>query len=575
MRLGNATTPGRAAVVAVLLMLPSILSGFQFDDHVHRLSLRGDTGLPLGETPLRDLYTFAPADPEALRSFREYGLVPWWTPLSMRLYFFRPVAAATHLIDYALWGDQPIFSHAHSLLWLAALIGSVGLLYRELFAERWQAGLATLLFSVEDAHALPAAWIAQRNGLIAATLGVLALIAHVRWRRGGPAYLVLLSMVGFAGALFAGEAALAALGFAVAYEWVLASDSPKRRLMALVPWLLVLAPWVMVYVALQVGSHHSGLYIAPHEEPLAFLYAFVQRAPLLLFAQFFGIPSELDTFLGPVGRALHLSIAIVLLLCAALILARVVHAERRLRFLAVAVIVAVVPVCATFPNDRLLLFVSIPALGLVALLLVRWQQSSGGVRALLNVWLVVHLPLALILAPLRSLSMMPIGGSLARAAWTAPVTDEDRTLVVLNSPDALYCNYSMWIRRAEGIPGPAAVRCLGTSQTPVTVMRTGPRTLELKAQGGYLQSVMDRLFRSEEVPFSAGDDVDLSDMTIRILEVTEEGRPLRVSVTANQVFEMAPYDFAVWEGREYEAFELPKVGETVEIVPVALEDAIL
>ena len=65
---------------------------------------------------------------------------------------------------------------------------NVALLYRRILGPTWVAGLAALLYAIDEAHAAPAAYIANRNALIATCFGVLCLLCFARarqerWRR--------------------------------------------------------------------------------------------------------------------------------------------------------------------------------------------------------------------------------------------------------------------------------------------------------------------------------------------------------------------------------------------------------
>ena len=115
----------------------------------------------------------------------DLGIFPWWTDPLIKAEFLQPLTVATHRLDYRLWPDSAVLMHAHSLLWCAALVAATAVLYRRLMGPTPAAGVAALLFAVDDAHGGPAGWIANRNALVAATFGVLALLAHDARRRGG------------------------------------------------------------------------------------------------------------------------------------------------------------------------------------------------------------------------------------------------------------------------------------------------------------------------------------------------------------------------------------------------------
>ena len=80
--------------------------------------------------------------------------------------------------------------HLHSVLWMAALAAVVALLYRRIIGRlsaasgaMWIAGLAAVLYAIDDAHGFAVGWLANRCGIQGAVFAVLALIAHDRWRR--------------------------------------------------------------------------------------------------------------------------------------------------------------------------------------------------------------------------------------------------------------------------------------------------------------------------------------------------------------------------------------------------------
>jgi len=62
-------------------------------------------------------------------------------------------------------------------------MGVVAMFYRQLMLSAWLAGLAALLYTIDDAHSMVAGWVANRNASLMLLFGVLALMAHVRWRR--------------------------------------------------------------------------------------------------------------------------------------------------------------------------------------------------------------------------------------------------------------------------------------------------------------------------------------------------------------------------------------------------------
>ena len=121
---------------------------------------------------------------------------------------------------------------------------------------------------------------------------------------------------------------------------------------------------------------------------------------------------------------------------ARLLFARVLRGSARARFFAVGLFFALVPVCATAPNDRLLLGASFGTLGLVALFLANVWETRGALRwvaAACAAFLALrHVVLAPPLLPVRAVaSARACQGPADLAAATMPTDPgaKDATLV--------------------------------------------------------------------------------------------------------------------------------------------------
>ena len=265
------------AILAVVLTLPALWLGWQLDDHTFRFILLGEGE---GEmTPFR-IFTLLQGDPEVNGEFIDLGYLPWWTEEHFRIAFFRYFTVLTMWLDYRLWPESPWLMHAHSLLWFAILTVSVVVFYRRLYGgPTVVAGLAALLYTLDDARAVPVVWLANRNALTAAVFGVLCLWAHDRWRRGGWKPGAVLGPLFLALALASAEMGLGAIAYLVAHALFLDRDSPAlRRIAALVPSGVVVTIWIVAYRLLGYGVEGSGLYIDPVRSPLAYLRALPGRS---------------------------------------------------------------------------------------------------------------------------------------------------------------------------------------------------------------------------------------------------------------------------------------------------------
>src|SRR4051794_3567971 len=137
--------PLAAAVLAVLLALPSLGNGWMLDDYYHRTVL-------LGRSRFRDLvgrpsemFRFFRGDPGRTVPLMDLGLFPWWTDPDLKGEFLQALTVLTHRLDYALWPDSPVLMHAHSLLWLGAAVAAAAAFYRRMMGATRTAGVAALL----------------------------------------------------------------------------------------------------------------------------------------------------------------------------------------------------------------------------------------------------------------------------------------------------------------------------------------------------------------------------------------------------------------------------------------------
>ncbi len=566
--------PVYLAVLAVALCLPALGGGWQSDDYFHRVVLRGD--VETGHSQL-ELFSVMRHGPEVLREYTDIGLFPWWTSESLRLAFFRYLSAATHWLDYRLWPDSAVLQHAHSLLWFGALVGAAALLYRRVHGSGRVAGLAALLYAVDEAHGAPAGWLANRNALIATLFGLLCLLAHDRWRRGGgtgwrdPA----LAALCFALALAAGEMGLGAFAYLAAYAVFLDRGSARRRLASLVPATAVLAVWAAIYRGFGFGAAGSGLYVDPAGQPLGFAARLVERAPFYLAGQLTPLPAELSILAPPESASAVRWLMVAASLVMVAIFVPLVARRREARFWALGTALAVVPLCATFPSNRVLFFVGLGGMGLVAMWLEgAWRRGAEGRRVwarLVAVGLVIsHLVLAPILLPFNALAFKLFGAQVSGAILTLPEDLGDRDLVIVNAPEYLsYVSQAGSVLLLNGRAMPRSIRGLAVGPSAVTARRLDERTLEVSMERGFLAGPLGPLFRDPRQRFSEGERFRVPGMTATVLELTAEGTPATVRFRFDEALEDPRRRWVRYRDGRFEPFTPPPVGRSTDL-PAAL-----
>ena len=577
-------------LVGLALAAPALTAGFAADDHLHRVIARDDPGIDgLRSRPL-DLFVFAAGDPSDNARLRDAGVFPWWTDPSLRLAFFRPLSSATHAVDHALWPDDATAQLAHNLAWLALSLVAAWAFFRRFVAVRWIAVLALLLYAIDDARGPVVGWIANRNALIALVLAVPALLAHDRWRRDGWAPGRWLGPLAFAVSLGAGESAVAIGAYLAAHALWLDRAPWRDRALALAPYALIVVVWRVAYGYLGYGVEGSGIYLDPGADPGAFAGAALVRLPLQLAGQLALPWSDLASFYPIAGvLAPMLAIAVATLVAIALACARLLRRDPASRFFATGMVLAAVPIATTFPADRLLTFVGLGAMGLVAQLLAaaarrREELGDGRARraaavAVAAVLALIHLVLSPPLLLLRARSMVTVGGVLDRADAGIPSTPEiaDRTVVIAAAPSDALAGYIPLMRASRGQPRPAHLYWLATATTAVTLERVDARTLRVIPDEGLLRHEVDRMFRSPRAaPFAPGDAVALPGVTFTVESVTADGRPARVLARFDRSLEDPSLVWRRWERRSYVPYAPPAVGarETLPAVDLfgLLED---
>ena len=565
-----------ATIVALLLASPALFTGLILDDHYLRLAFTRSELLP-HLASASDPFRFVPGDALVNAELRELGVLPWFAPDQIRIAFFRPLSTLTHNLDYALWPDLPAAMHAHSLIWMIALIAAAAALYRRFEGTPWVSGLAIVLFAIDDSHALPAGWLANRNALVAGTFVTLSVLLHDRWRRDGKRLGAILGPLAFTAALLGGELGAATLGFLVAHAWWLDPVRSRRRWLVLLPYLAVLAGWVAVYLVAGYGTRASGLYTDPLRQPWVYAAHVLRTAPVLWFGLFAGVQVSLFPFLER-GPALVMSL-VAAFGCAVAAVAfwPLLLRDRLARFWASAALLSTLPVLATFPADRLLLVPGLAALGLVsryvAVVLAPGPgtQPSRFARVCAIALIACHGAGSALAFPTQIVMTRDFGRIVESAGRTAPRALSGQSLVVIDSPDLLVCNHlPFWRASASFAELPRRIRCLGVARGTLTIERPDARTLLLQPEGGYLGATMDGLYRTPALRFSAGERFELSDCAFEIVEITDDGRPLAVRVRFASALEAPGRRFVIWQGNGFVDFAPPPVGDARQIEPTTL-----
>jgi hypothetical protein len=551
----------------MLLALPSLRAGWVADDYIHRAKLLGSprfAGLLGSRT---ELFGFFDGDSEHTRALMDIGLLPWWTDPHIRGAFWRPVTVATHLLDYALWPHNAAMMHAHSVVWLGAMVLVVTFIFRRFLDPTW-AALAAILYAIDDARGTPVGFLANRNAMVATFFGAVALLAHDRWRRNGSRTAALGAWSSFVLSLLSGEIGVSTAAFLAAYA-VFKDTGPRwKRWCSLLPYAAALIAWRTTWRVAGYGVDSVGPYIDPLASPLRFLEQVLVRAPALLVGQWFLPPSDVTMLLGESQKWLYAVVATLLLVGLGVMIVRALRGGPDMWFWAAGMAGSVLPVCAVFSSDRLLSFVGIGAVAILARFMSA-PRASPATRGLWAALIVVHAVLAPAAFVLRA--AYPAGPPaiydqlLVRTTFDASINEQD--LIVVNAPSPFHAGFLPLMRDLDGEPAPQHTRILAAGLPAVVLQRPSADSLEVRPSTGYLHWVFDRLFRGREAPFRVGDRVHLTRLEVEIVELTVDGRPAAARFNFAVPLEHASLRWLQWLNGEFVPFTPPPIGEIVELRP--------
>jgi hypothetical protein len=450
------------------------------------------------------------------------------------------------------------------------------------------AGLAGLLFAVDEAHGFAVGFLANRNAFIAMVAAVGVLLLHQRWRTDGWRPGAWLAPSVLLVGLLSAEFSLFVTGYLFAYALFLdRGHSLVRRLATLVPYGVVVVGWRLVYKALGYGASASAAYIDPLDDFGRFADALLSRGPVLLLSQWTPLSSDPwidrpdDQLVAFAPRAL-LGLAVI-----AAVVGPLLWRDRVARFFGVGMLLACVPVTATLPNDRLLLGIGIGAMGLVAQVIGRcWPGAVDGIRPVVGVWrrvpvkvlgaffVVSHLVLAPLLLPLRAFMPGLVGNLEARSyeSLARSRTIADRQVVLFNSLG--WISYSVLAMMAyHGDDPPICIRQLSTTGDPLRVTRLDDRTLRLETHWSLLDLLMSRLMRPA-MPLREGETIELPELTVTVERVSGS-RPVSVRYQYRHSLDDDRFLWLTWREDDFRDVALPAEGESVELPGVSVARALL
>lgn len=592
------------AIFGCVLMLPSLNAGLLVDDYYHEAALTAKPYVATNDASLFGLFSFMNGDPDRITFLIRTCGVPWWTYEALKVSFFRPLTEITHWLDYTLWPDNPKFMHFQNLVWFAAVIFMALLVYRRFIGPVWVAGFAGLLFAVDVSHAMPVLWLANRNALLATFFGLLTLYFHDRWRRddlnGGGA----IAAVMFVLALLSAEFALSVTAYLFAYMICIESGNWRKRILTIVPYFLIGTIWLVMRQGLGFGTQGSGWYIDPGNETLLYLAAIVKRAPILLEGRWGIIPAELFSYFSESGFRTAWGAVIIFLGLIGVILTPVLKNNSAARFFGIGMLISLLPICATYPDNRLLFFVGLGATGLMAQLVGAWFKKVTWLPATpiyrfaagMLVFYIILFKLFFSAAFLpittsRTVKLvkyhldtpalnLPLDVSSAVEVPHDPEAEKHlqnigthveiipKDLVLINPPMPFFTYAFQVFRNSNGLPMAFPFHVLTSGIVDLIVKRSDERTLEITARDGHFANHFDQLYRGNGYPMHIGQKVETTGMDVEVLSLASSGRPETVAFRFSRSLDDPGMILLRWDNGKYVPFTLPAVGMTEHLKAV-------
>lgn len=560
--------PVQVALIALMLSMPALTIGLAADDY--------DLALAVTQNPW-SAYAFLSASPtertQALLDARALGMAPWWVDLDLQQRFMRPLSSLSLALDFRMFPRTPMLMHLENAFLYAAIVLAVAALYRSLGLGRAHQGMATFFYAMHGAQSTTVGWIAGRATLLATLFGLLAVHFQVAYLRTGRLRGLLMCPVMLALSLASAEAGVAALAYLFALAWVddavpsarSGSVAPARctRLWSLAGPALVTLLWQLVYRSGHYGVRHSGFYIDPANDPLRYVSNLLMAFPIYLASQFTA-PFAAMAGSTPNGRLWVTLLSVAILVGARGLWLPVVRRLPGAQALALGALLAVIPLGASVPQDRLVSFVAFGVCALVATIVLERlapgneRLPRAGARRLLRMH-AIWAPLLFV--PLLFGSMTTIAGGGANALSDA-LADDPRPVVLVNAPSHLSVHYHGAMRIWRGHPN-VPIDLLYAGLAEATLVRTGARTLELSVERGYFATPFERIERDPgQAPLRAGDEVTLPRMQVHVL-VARDGAPVRVRFAFTRP--LRDLRFFVWRGRKPSELSAPAIGASLHV----------
>lgn len=142
---------------------------------------------------------------------------------------YLPVHLLNYMIDYRLWGENPVFFRAENIFWHVLSAYLFFLILRRIFENEITALFGALFFGVHPACVESVVWISERKNVLSQFFGLLSFWFYITRREGQFRYSA--SVIFCLIAVFAKTSMVVLPVLMVAYQWILEGERDLRQLL--------------------------------------------------------------------------------------------------------------------------------------------------------------------------------------------------------------------------------------------------------------------------------------------------------------------------------------------------------
>lgn len=241
-----------------------------------------------------------------------------------------------------------------------------------------------------------------------------------------------------------------------------------------------------------------------------------------------------------------------------------------MKWLGLGSLLALAPALSTAPSLRLLSLPSLGAAVVVAVILVQFARMTTerlAARAVVVGILLVHGVLALVTWP-GTVALLRATGETSVQRVMTRTYDRGRPLQILiatEDPVTAYYTPAILAFHGGATAAPEVWAVLSMAPFDHRLTRTGPSTVELEVvEGRMLDSMFEKLVRTERRAFAVGDEVRTAAFRVRIL-AADGPYPSRIGVTFDVPLESDRLELIWWHDGALRTLPPLRVGESVLI----------